>query len=91
MKYILHKSGGLSATAFGLLLISLWALLALSSPSRQNAQALPEAPASYSLALPTLMAPVIRKEVRKDSPGEVAYSRDCIKLPVIPRTLISLP
>lgn len=91
MKYILHKSGWLSATAFGLLLICLWTLMALSSPSPQNAQALPEASSSYSLALPTIMAPVIRKEVRKDAHGEVAFGRSCLKLPFIPRTLIFLP
>lgn len=71
MQFILHKSSWLSATAFAFLLLSLWTILAVNSPSGQDIQNLPqEKQASYGLTLPNIIAPVIRKEVRKETEEE---------------------
>lgn len=71
MQFILHKSSWLSATAFAFLLLSLWTVLAVNSPSGQDIQNLPqEKQASYGLTLPNIIAPLIRKEVRKEKEEE---------------------
>jgi hypothetical protein len=93
MQFILRKTGWLSAIALSLVFISLWTIMALSAPGRQHNQQLSEQKqATYSLALPTIMAPVIRKEVRKEVSGEVQYQANISgKLPAIFKVIVAFP
>lgn len=91
MKFILRKSGWLAAMALSLLLGSLLSVMALNSPSRQLGEQPHQQQASYTLALPTIMAPVIRKEVRKEAPAELSYNNSGSPLPSLFSTFLLLP
>jgi hypothetical protein len=91
MQFILRKTGWLSTIALALVFISLWTVMALSAPGRQHNQQLSEQ-ATCSLALPTIMAPVIRKEVREETSGEVACNTKVTgALPAVFKIFVTLP
>ena len=93
MQFFLHNSGRLPAIALALLMLSLWTVMALSAPAGQETKTKSDpCKATCSLALPTIMAPVIRKEVRQEQPEKVAYEGGTqLRLPSLIRMIMSLP
>ena len=93
MQFFLHKSGWLPAIALALLMLSLWTVMALNAPAGQETKTKSDqCQATCSLALPTIMAPVIRKEVRQEQPEKVAYEGSShLQLPSLIRVIMSLP
>ncbi len=88
MEMILRKSNWLPAIAFAFIFISLWTVMAQSAPPARNMQQ----QASYSLVLPNILAPVIRKEVRDDAQKEFAITNDVsCKLPSLLRVITAMP